>query len=186
MVSERQRAIRLAGWYNALPNVLWSGLAWTPVVVFCYQHVARPWLWTLVGLSLLGYLLPAAALERLRLSSRRAPYQRLGVPRLNRFTQNGDWVNQRLRQQFPRFRQVAGRDAALRRLRASYHLERFHLVALVLLLLLSGYAAGHGRWDWAGLLLLLNVGYNLYPMWLQQYLRLRLRAAARPGQSAAE
>lgn len=185
MATERQRALRLAGLYNALPNFLWSGLAWAPVLVFAYSHVARPWLWGMLGVSLVGYLLPAAGLERLRLSSRLAPYQRLGVPHLNRFTQNGDWVNRRLRQRFPAFRQVTGRDAAQRLLRASYHLERFHLVALVFFGLLSGYALGHGHWGWAALLLGLNVGYNLYPMWLQQYLRLRVRGAAKRLRSAA-
>jgi hypothetical protein len=28
---------------------------------------------------------------------------------------------------------------------------------------------------WAVVLILLNIGYNLYPIWLQQYLRVRLQ-----------
>ena len=46
---------------------------------------------------------------------------------------------------------------------------------LVLFGLLSGYAVAHAHLGWAALLLLLNVGYNPYPIWLQQYLRVRLR-----------
>jgi hypothetical protein len=30
--------------YNAVPNVLWSGLALGPLVVGCYHYVERPWL----------------------------------------------------------------------------------------------------------------------------------------------
>ena len=45
---------------------------------------------------------------------------------------------------------------------------------LVFFLLTTGYALARGHVGWAGLLTLLNVGYNLYPIWLQQYLRIRL------------
>ncbi|OON71112.1 hypothetical protein B0919_03740 [Hymenobacter sp. CRA2] len=162
-----------------MPNVLWSVLGLAPVVVFAYQHMERPWLYGLSALSLLLYLVPAAGLERLRLSAQPAAYRRLGVHRLNRFAQNGELVNRRLRQHFPEFRQVQGRTSAVRRLRASYHLERFHLVLLLFFLLTSLYAAARGYLGWALLILLANVGYNLYPMWLQQYLRARLRAATR-------
>ncbi|UOQ78984.1 hypothetical protein MUN84_10935 [Hymenobacter sp. 5516J-16] len=49
---------RLA-FYNAVPSVVWSGLSWGPLTVFCYQHMARPWLYGLLGVSLLGYVVPA-------------------------------------------------------------------------------------------------------------------------------
>ena len=58
----------------------------------------------------------------------------------------------------------------------SYHMERFHGVLLLFFALVSLYALAHGYSGWAALLVLLNVGYNLYPMWLQQYLRLRAPA----------
>ncbi|GAB3842527.1 glycosyl-4,4'-diaponeurosporenoate acyltransferase CrtO family protein [Hymenobacter jeollabukensis] len=181
MSTERQQARRRAGWYNAVPNVLWSVLGLGPVAWFAYAHVGRPWLWGMVAVSLLAYLLPARALERLRLSASPARYRRLGVHWLNRVTQNGELVNRQLRRRFPGFRQVPGRAAAERHLRASYHLERFHLALLVFFVLVGAYAAACGQWGWALLILVLNVGYNLYPMWLQQYLRSRLRAALRPG-----
>ncbi|KUG05840.1 hypothetical protein [Solirubrum puertoriconensis] len=189
MASERRKAVRLAAWYNAVPNVLWSVLGFAPVVTFGYGYMERTWLYGLVTLSLLVYLLPIPWLQRLQLSQSAGVYRRLGVHRLNRITQNGTLVNARLRQRFPAFRQVQGRASAARYVRASYHLERFHLVLLVFFLGCTLYAAAHGYWGWALLLLLANIGYNLYPIWLQQYLRLRLRAAAgqhEQGAGAAE
>jgi hypothetical protein len=44
----------------------------------------------------------------------------------------------------------------------------------------SGYAIGQREVGWAVVLILLNIGYNLYPIWLQQYLRVRLQRP-RPG-----
>jgi hypothetical protein len=58
-------------------------------------------------------------------------------------------------------------------LRTTYHMERFHVVLLVFFGLTSLYAAAHGQVGWGVLLTLINVGYNLYPIWLQQYLRVR-------------
>jgi hypothetical protein len=39
----------------------------------------------------------------------------------------------------------------------------------------SGYAIWQREMEWTVVLILLNIGYNLYPIWLQQYLRVRLQ-----------
>jgi hypothetical protein len=167
--------------YNAVPNVLWSVLSLVPLVVFCYQHMARPWLYGFAALSLLAYAWPTAWLARLQLSARPALYRRLRVPALNHFTQHGTLVNRLLRHRYPQYRYLPPRASLAQVVRTTYHLERFHWVILVYFLLATGYAVALGYWGWAGLLTLLNVGYNLYPIWLQQYLRLRLRGVPRPG-----
>ncbi|TGE21280.1 hypothetical protein E5K00_13380 [Hymenobacter aquaticus] len=159
---------------NAVPSVLWSGLALGPLSVFCYQHVARPWLWGLLGVSLLGYAVPRSWFRYWQLSRARRRYERLGVPVVARFTQHGTLVHQWLRRRYPHYRRVPHRQAGRRLVAESYHLERFHGVLLVFFGLVSLYALMRGHLGWAGLLLVLNVGYNLYPVWLQQYLRLRL------------
>ena len=165
----------LVAWANAVPNVLWSGLAFAPVVAFCYQHLPRPWLYGFGAVSLLAYAWPAAWLRRLQLSEGVAAYQRLRVPALNRFTQNGSIINGLLRRRYSHYQPLSTR-AALAKLRSTtYQQERFHWAALIFFLLASGYALGLGLVGWAALLTGLNVGYNLYPIWLQQYLRLRLQ-----------
>jgi hypothetical protein len=168
-------------WYNAVPNVLWSVLSLTPLVVFCYQYVARPWLYGLIALSLLTYAWPAAWLRRLQLSAAPTVYRQLRVPALNHLTQHGTLVNRLLRHRYPQYRHLPPRADAAKLVRATYHLERFHWVLLVFFLLTTGYALALGHVGWAGLLTLLNVGYNLYPIWLQQYLRIRLGQLPRRG-----
>ncbi|RSK42632.1 glycosyl-4,4'-diaponeurosporenoate acyltransferase CrtO family protein [Hymenobacter perfusus] len=167
-------AARLA-FYNAVPSVLWSGLALGPLAVFCYLHMARPWLWGLLALSLLAYAVPRAWFRRWQLSRKPATYRHLGVPLINRVTQHGSLVNGLVRRHYPNYRHVrSGRRAVAALIGHSYHMEQFHVAALLFFLFAGGYAAAQGRWGWAALLTLLNVGYNLYPIWLQQYLRLRL------------
>ena len=165
--------------YNAVPSVLWSALVWGPVVLFCCRYASPAWVYGFGGAGLLAYAWPAAWLRRLQLSGRVAVYEQLRVPALNRFTQQGAVVNALLRRRYPGYRALAGRRGAARLRRTTYQQERFHWAALVFMALLSGYAGATGHWGWALSLGLANVGYNLYPIWLQQYLRLRLARWAR-------
>jgi hypothetical protein len=160
--------------YNAVPNVLWSGLALGPLVVGCYRYVERPWLWGFVAVSLSAYAWPAAWLRRLQLATSVRVYRRLGVPGIGHFTQQGTLVNRLLRQRYPGYRALVGRRAVAKLLSTTYQQERFHWAGLVFFFLVSLYVGAAGQLRWALGLLLLNVGYNLYPIWLQQYLRVRL------------
>ncbi|MBG8556389.1 glycosyl-4,4'-diaponeurosporenoate acyltransferase CrtO family protein [Hymenobacter guriensis] len=173
---------RLA-FYNAVPSVLWSVLSLGPLSFFCYQYVARPWLYGLLALSLLAYAVPKAWFSWWQLSQRPAAYRQLGVPLVNHLAQHGGLVNELVRRRYPQYRRVRGRRSGASLRAESYHMERFHVAAGVFFLLMSGYAAAQGRWGWAALLALLNVGYNLYPIWLQQYLRLRLELGSRDFRS---
>lgn len=163
--------------YNAVPNVFWSALCLTPLSVFCYQHMARPWLYGLLALSLLAYAVPTAWFGYWQLSRTPAIYRRLGVHVVNRFTQHGHLVHRLIRRRYPQYRRVGTRPALAAVLRATYHQERFHLALLLFFVLTSGYAAARGYGRWALLLGLTNGVYNLYPIWLQQYVRVRIAHA---------
>lgn len=170
--------------YNAVPNVLWSALAFGPLVVACTRYVERPWLWGFAALSLSAYAWPAVWLRRLQLSRRAAVYQQWGVPAVGGLAQQGALVNKLLRRRYPGYRVLAGPRGVARLVGATYQQERFHWAALLFFLLTSAYLAGRGHWGWALALAVVNVGYNLYPIWLQQYVRVRLGqgpGAARVG-----
>lgn len=168
----------LLAFYNAVPSVVWSVLALGPLTVFCYQHMARPWLVGLVGLSLLAYAVPRAWFRYWQLSGAPVVYRRLGVSVVNGLAQDGALVNAVVRRRYPHYRRVHSRRSVVALVANSYHMERFHVAALLFFGFASGYAAVQSQWGWAAALTLLNIGYNLYPIWLQQYLRLRLAAAA--------
>lgn len=172
--------------YNAVPNVLWSGLALVPLVLACHRYVGWPWQVGFGVASLLAYAWPAAWLRRLQLSRRVAVYRRLRVPALNRFTQQGALVTALLRRRYPQYRALPGRAGVASLLRTTYSQERFHWAGLLYFLLVSAYLGATGHLGWALGLSLLNVGYNLYPIWLQQYLRLRLGHGGPPAKLVGE
>ncbi|WP_375437672.1 hypothetical protein [uncultured Hymenobacter sp.] len=164
----------LLAFYNAVPNIFWSVLSLGPLCVFCYQHMARPWLYGFLAASFLAYVVPISRFRHWQLSGGPAAYRQLGVPLVNRFTQHGDLINRLVRRQYPDYRHIRTRTSLGALIRTSYHQERFHLMLFLFFLLSGVYAAAHGYWKWALLLTLVNVVYNLYPIWLQQYLRVRL------------
>ncbi|WP_210521510.1 glycosyl-4,4'-diaponeurosporenoate acyltransferase CrtO family protein [Hymenobacter terricola] len=159
---------------NAVPSVFWSVLGLAPIGVFCYQHMARPWLYGLLAASLPAYLVPVAWFGYWQLSRTPGPYRKAGVALVNRVTQNGDFVNRLIRRRYPRYRHVRTRATVAALVRTTYQQERFHVGAFLFFLLSSVYALAHGQVGWALLLTLTNVGYNVYPVWLQQYIRVRL------------
>ena len=160
--------------YNALPNVLWSLLSFVPVSVFCFQFMERRWLYSFICIALLAYLLPAKQLRRLEPASSLAFYRRLGVRWANNLTQHGTLINRVVRKRDSRYRRFRTRADAIRLLRATYGNERFHWATLLFFLLSALFAAIHHHLAWALLITLINVFYNLYPIWLQQYMRIRL------------
>ncbi|MBJ6107899.1 hypothetical protein JAO73_02670 [Hymenobacter sp. BT523] len=91
---------------------------------------------------------------------------------------DGGLVNRFIRRRYPAYRHVRSRAGLAALVRGAYHQERLHLVLLLFYGFASGYAAVQGQAGWCGLFIFTNVGYNLYPMWLQQYLRLRVAPKA--------
>ena len=61
-----------------------------------------------------------------------------------------------------------------RKIKETYMFERFHVGLLLVFFILTGHALKE-HWQWVIVLLLGNFLYNIYPILLQQYVRLRLR-----------
>ena len=108
--------------YNAVPSVVWSGLALGPLAVFCYQYMARPWLVGLLRLSLLAYAVPRTWFRYWQLSEKPVVYRRLGVPFVNRLAQDGALVNALVRQRYPHYRRLQSRRSVAVAVGNSYHM----------------------------------------------------------------
>jgi hypothetical protein len=166
---------------NAVPSVAWSLLGFLPVGVFWFEYLHRPWLYGSLLVSCVAYVLPTAQLRRLELRQGDAFYRRVGVPWANRLVQDGALVNWVLQRRAPGYRRFRSRADALRLLRGTYANERFHWAAFLFSVCSAVYAATKGLWGWSLGLLLVNILYNLYPIWLQQSVRIRLeRYLSRP------
>ena len=157
---------------NLLLNILWTAISLGPVFMFCLRAVSAKTLSLFLFAATLPLLMPRPLLKRLQLSTDRRVYQRLGVPLLVKVTQDAPWLRH-LGSDSKRH-VACSREALMRFQRDTWTRERFHWGVLLFCALCAWVALWRGRLLWFAALLLINVLYNLYPVWLQQYLRLRL------------
>lgn len=163
---------------NMIPNLVWSIIFLTPVCFFCYTSVNKQFISFSVLISLLTVFLPNRFFNKLQLSRRRLFYLKAGVMNINVFTQNGTLVRRFIRNKHPAYHPFpTNRTSAKKYFNQSYLYEKYHFMMFCLFLFLAGYSLASGMYLWVFVILFSNVLYNVYPILLQQYIRLRLGSA---------
>ncbi|QKZ13912.1 hypothetical protein [Spirosoma sp. KUDC1026] len=163
--------------YNQLINFFWTILAFAPIGYFCYVALPVNWLYTFLAISLLVFFLPPSFFRAIQLSNTTAIYQRLGLRTVRKYTQNGILVNHLIRRREAAYNTVRTLSVKSHLSKASAN-ERFHTVVFVFFLLTTVYALIYSYWIWAIVFTISNLVYNVYPILLQQYNRIRFRRLA--------
>jgi len=114
-----------------------------------------------------------------RSAGRRSSMSGSGSGSSGKFTQDGDWVNRMIRRRFPKYKVFDSYPSIRRHLRKAYTIEKIHFAFFLFFLYTSLYALVNNYFFWAGLIMLTNLIFNIYPNLLQQYNRLRLRQLMR-------
>jgi len=157
---------------NAVPSALWTAACLTPVYLFC-AHLVPPSLTACFAVcGTVAMVLPRATLARFALSRTRATYESLRVHLVIRVTQDANWLRHLARAPEPRVRR--DQEALRNIIRDTWTRERFHVGLFLFCILCSTVALLQLQMAWFLALMLINTVYNVYPMWLQQYLRLRI------------
>jgi hypothetical protein len=175
-------------WLWLLPLLQFWGAAWGPFRPHGYPpiDVAPSRLAFLLGLAacFVPVLLPTAYFRPWEGRNAARLYAALGVRAFTRVATNGDLVNRFLRRRSPGHRVVRDVRSALAWAEQARSAERHHLVFLLMGSLSAGYAQSIGWRGWAAVLAASNVVFNVYPILLQRYNRLRIDRAC--GASARQ
>jgi hypothetical protein len=165
-------------WLWLLPLLLFWGAVWGPMRPHGYPAIdvapSRLAFLTVLALCFAPALLPAGYFGPWEGWRSARLYEALGVRRFKRFTTNGDLVNRWLRRQNPRHRVVRDAESATAWAVQARSAERHHLVFLLMGLASAGYALSIGWRVWAASLAATNLVFNVYPILLQRYNRLRI------------
>jgi Glycosyl-4,4'-diaponeurosporenoate acyltransferase len=171
--SKKRKA--LLAWYNMIPNLIWSILNLTPIVIFCVTLIELKLVYIFLAISVVPLFLKKSFINRLQIGKTTKMYKKLGVHLINKVSQNGDIINNLLKRKFPEHRIVTYDNRSISGLlNQTYLFEKFHLLFFLFFSLLTGYSLYYGYWFWALLILVTNAAYNIYPIFLQQYIRLKL------------
>ncbi len=175
MIKESAKVKKLATWYNQITNIFWSVLNFTAIGYFWFMAIDLKWLFILLAISLLAGFLPKAFFDTMQLSQTTSLYEKIGIRTVKKFTQDGDFVNRLIRRKFPQYRIFDPNVSMQRHLNKAYAIEKIHFLMFLFFLLTSIYALTKGEVWWAVMITINNLVFNLYPNFLQQYNRLRLR-----------
>lgn len=155
--------------------MLWSVLALAPVSVFCYSQLTLNLLFLFVGLCFIPAFLSNSVIDKMKISDSTIIYKKIGVGVIQRLTQNGEIVNRMIRKRYPKYKALYPDRKSLKGLIGkTYVFEKFHLMLFLFFLLIDVYAFYKGLSIWGVVIFLLNLLYNVYPILLQQYIRLKL------------
>jgi Glycosyl-4,4'-diaponeurosporenoate acyltransferase len=158
-----------------IPNLIWSVLFLYPIVKFCYSFVAPKTIYILLGVSLIPAFFPPVFFDLIQISRNKAFYERIGVKYINKFAQNGEFLNRYLRKKYPDFHPVLyNKQSAKKLYHQTYFFEKFHFSVFIFFAVITVYALVKRHPAWALVLSISNLFYNIYPNLLQQYLRLKL------------
>lgn len=167
------RAQQLAGRYNMAVNLFWSALCLVPLCWYWSIAFNTTWLIVAIVISMAALFPRQAFFNKMQLSRSTLLYRRLGVPFMQQFAQNGNFVNRQVQRTFPGHRVVHNRKSIRHYRERMLMFEKFHFLMLVFFLVTTIYAAVREMWWWVAIITLSNVIYNGYPLLLQQYNRLR-------------
>jgi len=175
VIKESAKIKKIATWYNQVPNLFWSFLNFTPLGYFCFSIMDLQWLYILLAISLLAGFLPHSFFDAIQLSQTTSFYKKIGIRVIKKYTQDGDLINQFIRRKFPQYRIFDNNSSIQKHLNKAYSIEKIHFIMFLFFLLTSIYALTQGYVWWAVIITINNLVFNLYPNFLQQYNRLRLR-----------
>ncbi|WP_221391941.1 hypothetical protein [Dyadobacter sp. NIV53] len=161
---------------NQLINVFWTATSFAVVIYYWERYISEKgihWpLYVIISLSVLVYLFPGRWFSAFTLSNKRRTYERLGVRFILWFVQNGTFVARVRRNRTEAL--ISNRKSASTYLTTIAMQERYHYCCFVFFLLSTGSAFLIGKITLALLILLSNLVYNVCPILLQQYNRLRI------------
>jgi hypothetical protein len=164
---------------NQFINVFWTIVSFTIVGQYWGGYYAEKGsLWTLyiiIVISISVYTISAKWLLVLTLSNNPRTYERIGVKWVLLFVQNGTLVNRMKRMFGSKPGTITTRKGARAYLKTVDMQERFHYCCLVLFGLSAVSALFTGKNGLAIFITFWNIIYNVYPILLQQYNRLRIQ-----------
>jgi hypothetical protein len=126
-----------------------------------------------VGVSYLVSRLPRAFYDKFQLSKDTKIYKSLGVDKFKMFSTNGDFINKRIRKNYPKHRNVTNLRTVNDKWKETYTIEKSHTVLFAFCLLTNIYALLTNSMGTAIVLFIGNILFNYYPNLLQQYNRIR-------------
>lgn len=172
---EEAKIKRIVDAYNMIPNLFWSVIFLFPVALFCYNYLMIKYLIGFLVISLVPVFLPRSFFNFFQSPKMAIFYRKAGVGFINKFTQNGTLINKIIRKKYPGYKFLSPKKLSAQQLfQQTYMFERFHFMLCFFFILINIDACFQNLYGWAIFIFISNLIYNIYPIFLQQYIRIRI------------
>ena len=156
---------------NSLINIFWTIIGFLPVIYFWYTHWNKVALVMGLGISLLLAMLP---IRFFQIGLSRQNLEKMGIHLVGYLVQDGKFINRLTRKKDlnNKFVHLHKREGFNRR---SLMYERYHLCCFFFFFISLLLALFAQNFMLSTFLLIANILYNILPILLQQYYRLRVQ-----------
>jgi len=156
-----------------IPNLFWSVISLVPLACFCYQRMPSKTVYIFLGISFIAYLLPQRFYNAIQVKNIKL-LKKTGIEFALKYAQYGAIINNIIRKKFPNYKVVYDTRTLRSQFNKTYGFERFHFMALLFFLFTTAFAVIKGYYVWSVVFFITNIIYNIYPILLQHYSRLRI------------
>jgi hypothetical protein len=168
---------------SQLLNFFWTILCFLPVIWYWAIPAPGVWLYGSAAFSIVCGFLPQAFFRSLQLGRSAGFYEKYGVKIIRKFVQQGDLMNRLSRQHFPGYRVIRNAGQAKNYLSTIAMYERYHFMCFLFFLCTTVHGLFAHRFLFALIVTAANFIYNICPVFLQQYNRLRIQRLSKARQA---
>jgi hypothetical protein len=161
---------------NQTINVFWTITGFAPVVHLWYSNYEPTVLFVSLTISGIWFIVPTSAFQKLQISAGRRFYERIGVRNALAITQHGALAGRFIRTFEPEYAVIKRRKDLARYKKQIVVYEAFHLGCFTFFTASVIWAIWLGYPGMAVLIFIVNIVYNIYPVLIQQYNRLRVKS----------
>lgn len=165
--------------YNQAINLFWTALSFIPIFLLWYGNYNWVSFSAALLISLVPFFLPVRFFIFLQISKDRKMFEFLGIKFFQAFAQNGRIVNKILRKQNSNFNDSKIRETARRPESQIVIYEQYYLSCFLFFIISLVYAILKNEILLAILLCAANLIYNIIPLLIQQYNKIRIEKLKR-------
>lgn len=166
--------INFAAIVNQSINIFYTAIFFSPVICFWKDYYTTVFLKITLYLTILTFFLPSRVYTFLQVSQSSKFYRKIGIPKFQQLTQQGN-LAQKLTKYFGGNSSLLSKEQKVDKLKRQIStFESFHCACLLFFVLTASYALFHQSLIFFFTIIVSNIFYNVIPILIQQYNRIRL------------
>lgn len=154
-------------------SLFWTIIAFSPICVFWWTEGLNSMFWILLGISIFPVFIKYSIYESFQLSQNKKVYQQIGIPFFQQFTQRGK-LSKKTTTLFKKKSKTFSKEDLARFKQEIIGYEIYHYCCLLFFIETSIYALSKSQYLFCVSIVITNIFYNVIPILIQQFNKVRI------------